>query len=103
MDQKQAAQKVKQFAERVHEFLPAFDAFLYGSRAKGINRTDSDIDVAIVVDEYFGDLFSMKAKLFRIRREIDVRIEPLLIERKHDPANFLSEIMSTGKAIASYS
>jgi hypothetical protein len=44
----------------------------------------------------------MKARLFRLRREIDVRIEPLLLERKHDPANFLGEIVRTGKVIASY-
>ena len=45
----------------------------------------------------------MKARLFRLRRSIDVRIEPLLLERKHDPAHFLSEIKRTGKVIASFS
>ena len=103
MDQKQALRKVKQFAQLVRQHLPVCDVLLYGSYAKGGARRYSDIDVAIVVDEYVGDLFGMKARLFRLRRDIDVRIEPLLLERKHDPARFVEEIVRTGKVIASYS
>jgi uncharacterized protein len=103
MDQKQAIRKVKQFAELVRQHLPVCDVLLYGSYAQGRARRYSDIDVAVVIDEYRGDLFGMKAKLFRLRRDIDVRIEPLLLERKHDPANFLKQIEHTGKVIASYS
>jgi len=103
VDQKQAVHKVKQFARLVRQHLPACDVLLYGSYARGSSHRYSDIDVAIVVDEYKGDLLGMKARLFRLRRDIDVRIEPLLVERKHDPANFLAEIVRTGKVIASYS
>ena len=103
MDQRQAVRKVEQFAEAVRQHLPVCDVLLYGSYAKGRPGQHSDIDVAVVVDEYTGDLFGMKASLFRLRRGIDVRIEPLLLERKHDPANFLEEILRTGKLIASYS
>lgn len=103
MDQKQAVRKVKQFAEVVRQHLPVCDVLLYGSYAKGHPRRYSDIDVAVIVDEYIGDVLGMKARLFRLRRDIDVRIEPLLVERKHDPANFLDEIVRTGKVIASYS
>jgi predicted nucleotidyltransferase len=103
MDQKQAVRKVKQFAEAVQRHLPICDVLLYGSYARGRPRRYSDIDVAVVVDEYVGDILAMKAQLFRLRRDIDVRIEPLLIERKHDPARFLNEIMRTGRLVASYS
>lgn len=103
MDQEQAIRKVKQFAVIVREHLPVCDVLLYGSYAKGRPRRYSDIDVAIVVDEYAGDLLGMKARLFRLRRRIDVRIEPLLVERKHDPAHFMEEIERTGRLIASYS
>ncbi|MFB3894022.1 MAG: nucleotidyltransferase domain-containing protein [Phycisphaerae bacterium] len=79
--------------------IPACEVFLYGSYARGRGRRYSDIDVAVVVDEYDGDLLEMKARLFRLRRDVDVRIEPLLLERKHDPAGFLDEIMRAGKVI----
>ena len=100
MGKKRAVQKVKQFAERVRAYLPECEVFLYGSYARGNSHEYSDVDVAVVVDEYRGDLFEMKATLCRLAREVDVLIEPLLIERKYDPANFLSEIENTGKSIA---
>jgi predicted nucleotidyltransferase len=103
MDQRQAILKAKRFAQIVRGHLPVCDVVLYGSYAQGRSHRYSDIDVAVVVDEFAGDLLGMKARLFRLRRDIDVRIEPLLIERKHDPANFLREIVRTGKMIASYS
>lgn len=103
MDRKQAIKRVKRFADVVRQHLPVCDVVLYGSYAAGRPRRYSDIDVAVVVDEYEGDLFDMKARLFRLRREIDVRIEPLLLERKHDPANFLQEIERTGEVVASFS
>lgn len=103
MDQEQAIRRVERFAEIVRQYLPVCDVLLYGSYAKGGTRPHSDIDVAVVVDEYPGDVLGMKARLFRLRREVDVRIEPLLVERKHDPANFLQEIVRTGKLIASFS
>jgi len=102
MDQKQVILKVRRFAELVRQHLPACDVFLYGSYARGRARRYSDIDVAVVVDEYTGNLLGMKAKLFRLRREIDVRIEPLLLERKHDPARFLEQIERTGRMITPY-
>lgn len=102
MDQRQAVRKVEQFARAVRQYLPVCDVLLYGSYSNGRPRRYSDIDVAVVVDEYPGDLLGMKASLFRLRRDIDVRIEPLLLERRHDPSNFLEEIMRTGKLIASY-
>src|SRR6266542_2229925 len=101
MDKRQAVRKVKQFAELVRQHLPACDIFLYGSYAQGRPRRHSDIDVAVVVAEYAGDLLDMKARLFRLRRDIDVRIVPLLLERKHDPTRFLEQTKGTGRIIES--
>lgn len=39
------------------------------------------------------------AKLFRLRREIDTRIEPALLEESNDKSGFLEEILKTGKVI----
>lgn len=57
---------------------------LFGSYARGTQREDSDVDVAIIVDEMQGDYFSTRPLLWRIRREVDDRIEPVLLETKHD-------------------
>ena len=72
---------------------------LYGSYAKGNACNDSDVDVAVVVDKISGDFFSTRPLLWRLRREIDDRIEPVLVENSHDESGFLAEILKNGVAI----
>ncbi|OGO84497.1 MAG: hypothetical protein A2Y24_01935 [Clostridiales bacterium GWE2_32_10] len=50
--------------------------YLYGSYAKGVSSSDSDIDVAIVIDRKEVDVFDEQLKYMRYRRKIDTRIEP---------------------------
>jgi predicted nucleotidyltransferase len=71
----------------------------YGSHAKGTAHPDSDIDVAVVVERVDGDYLDALASLFRLRREVDLRIEPVLIEQGNDKSGFLSEIMATGYVV----
>ena len=40
-----------------------------------------------------------EAKLFRLRKEIDTRIEPVLLEESNDKSGFLEEILKTGEII----
>jgi predicted nucleotidyltransferase len=72
--------------------------YLYGSYAKGNPRTYSDIDVALVVgrldDDY--DILKTEPLLWKLTRQVDDRIEPILIERDTDYAGFLDEIQRTG-------
>ncbi len=75
------------------------ELILYGSYAKGNARKDSDVDVAVVVDKISGDFFSTRPLLWKLRREIDDRIEPVLVEKSHDESGFLAEIIKNGIAI----
>jgi predicted nucleotidyltransferase len=50
-------------------------AFLFGSFAKGNEHADSDIDIAIVLGK-MDDFFDVQMQLMRLRRKIDLRIEP---------------------------
>ncbi|MBF0408759.1 MAG: nucleotidyltransferase domain-containing protein [Candidatus Riflebacteria bacterium] len=72
---------------------------LFGSYATGNQRIDSDIDVAIVVDKVQGDFFSTRPLLWRIRREVDDRIEPVILEKSNDRSGFLKEVMKNGVLI----
>ena len=47
------------------------------------------------------DFLTCEARLFRLRREIDVRIEPVLLEESNDRSGFLEEILKTGEIIYS--
>jgi predicted nucleotidyltransferase len=50
-------------------------AYLFGSYAKGNEHIDSDIDIAVVLGK-MDDFFTVQMQLMRLRRVIDLRIEP---------------------------
>ncbi len=72
-------------------------AFLFGSFAKRKNNEDSDIDIALVFRN-LDDFFKIQFELMRIRRKIDLRIEPHLFSKdefnKNNP--LANEIIKTG-------
>jgi predicted nucleotidyltransferase len=88
--------KVRKFARRVRGVYPYAQVVLFGSYARGTAHKDSDIDVAVVVDRTRRDHLRASSELFRLRRDIDVRIEPVLLERIHDESGFLEQILKTG-------
>lgn len=100
MDKREAIDKVKEYRELLKNYFPHEKVYLFGSYAKNTNRADSDIDVAIVVSHIDGDYFSIHPLLWKLRRQIDDRIEPILIERDNDSGDFLSEIKQYGIEIA---
>lgn len=99
MDNEEDIEKLKIYKQLLSKHRKFDEMILFGSHAKGNAREDSDVDVAIVVDTLTGDYFSTRPLLWKIRRVVDDRIEPVLIEKTHDESGFLSEIMKTGVAI----
>ena len=75
---------------------------LFGSYAKGTNHEDSDIDIA-VVSEDFVDIYDVMAILMGMTWDIDARIEPHPITKDdYDKiANpFVKEVIDTGIKVA---
>jgi predicted nucleotidyltransferase len=101
MDKNQVIVNVNKYALAVDEKIKPRKIILYGSYAKGNWREDSDIDVAVVVESVKGDFLENEALLFKLRRGIDDRIEPVLLEESGDNGGFLSEIMKYGRVIFS--
>ena len=69
---------------------------LNGPYAKGTATSDSDIDIAVIVDKLDSDYLDEHAKLLKLRRSVDSRIEPVLIEYGKDKSGFPREVMDTG-------
>ncbi len=101
MDKATAIRCVKQYADLVRQNFEVRKIILYGSYSRDAARKDSDIDVAVVLDSVDEDFLTCEARLFRLRREIDVRIEPVLLEESDDKSGFLEEILKTGEIIYS--
>lgn len=72
-------------------------AYIFGSYAKGTQREESDIDIAVVFGQ-MDDFFEMQMELFRRRRKIDLRIEPHPFDEDDFSENnpVAVEIMNTG-------
>jgi predicted nucleotidyltransferase len=62
-------------------------AYLFGSYAKGKENKWSDIDIAIISQDFTEDRFQERVRLTEISYEIDSRIEPVPFR----PENFVDE------------
>jgi predicted nucleotidyltransferase len=73
---------------------------LFGSYAKGNFNEDSDIDIAVVFED-FNNTMDMQLELMRLRRKIDSRIEPHPFrEIDFEPSNpIVNEILKYGHEI----
>lgn len=99
MDQEQVIGIAKEYSEKVRIHMDIKKVILFGSHAKGSSKPDSDIDIAVIVDEITGDYLSLATSLFKLTRNIDDRIEPVLLEEADDRSGFLEEVIKTGRII----
>lgn len=91
--------KVHVYANRVAQRYHPRMVILFGSYAQGRATENSDIDIAVVCDSLGGDYLENAAELFKMRRDIDLRIEPVLIELDNVNNGFINEILNTGKVL----
>ncbi len=99
MDKEEIISRVKKFAELAAKEFKVKKVILYGSFVKGNFTEYSDIDVAVILESMPEDVLSSEFKLYKLRRNIDHRIEPLIFETGKDKSGFLEEIMRTGLEI----
>lgn len=99
MDKSEAIDKVARYKLLVSKYFDVDKMVLFGSYSRGNQKEDSDIDVAIIVDSIDKDFFSYAPLLWKLRREVDDRIEPVLVEKDKDVSGFLQEILRTGIVI----
>ena len=71
----EALNKAKEYASIIRNQYDNSKIFLFGSYANGKYHKDSDIDIAIILDDY-KDKLDVMIELMKLRRSIDSRIEP---------------------------
>ncbi len=96
MDKSEVIEIVRRFKELIKDYFKLEKVYLYGSYARDTYTKDSDIDVAVIVEKIEGDFFETTPVLWKLRRQIDDRIEPILLESGNDHSGFISEIQSYG-------
>jgi uncharacterized protein len=99
MDKKTVIERVHHFSETLRDEYDPVMVILYGSYAKETQNESSDIDVAVIVEKINGDFLDQEARLYCIRRQIDDRIEPVLLDIHDDQSGFLESIIKNGEII----
>ena len=90
----------EQFAQEVSQKYDCVGIILFGSYAKGTYNIDSDIDIAVILKDY-DNLMNIQLELMRLRRKIDIRIEPHPIKESDFNENnpLANEIKKHGQSI----
>ena len=102
--------QIKSVKKRLHAFLKLLqrkgirvsEVIIFGSYGKGIALKDSDIDVAVISDQFGKDAFQEMTLLRKIALKVDSHIEPvpLTAEDLHDPfSTLIQEINRYGKRL----
>ena len=94
---------VNKYVEIVNKNYNVIAIILFGSYAKGTQREDSDIDIAIITDDIKTDKFDEEVNLMQLRNNIDYRIEPHIIsiaDYENDETPFVVEVKKTGIKVA---
>ena len=97
MDKRKAITVAQNYVNNISEKYELVQAFIFGSYAKGNYRSDSDIDLAIVLKNV-DNLFDVQVDLLRLRKDEDLYIEPHTFrDTDFDTDNpFVNEILQGG-------
>lgn len=99
MDKDEVIKKLKDYKFLLAQQFDLDRLILFGSYSQGKQTEDSDIDVAVIVNDIEEDYFKYTPILWKLRRSIDDRIEPVLFRKNIDRSGFLSYIIKTGIVI----
>ena len=96
LDKEQAIINAKIYAKLINQHIKTEKIILFGSYAKGNFNSNSDIDIAVIVNEITDDFLNISTLLNKLTRNIDYRIEPVILEKDDDRSGFLTTILSQG-------
>jgi len=82
----------------IKEFSPAA-VVLFGSYVNGNPNEDSDIDVAVIFNGFSGNWLKTSARLWGLKEDISLDIEPHLLDSTEDKSGFVKYIFKTGQII----
>lgn len=88
----------ERFAELLKNEMKINSVYLYGSVVNECSTKGSDIDIAVISNDFTGDCVDDIFRLMKIRRKVDNRIEPHPFKSSEfDSSNpFVKEILTKG-------
>lgn len=92
---------MKKFVNLAAKEIRVREVYLFGSYAQGKAHEYSDIDVAVVSDDFLGDRFDNVKRLimYMAKSSVDLQVHPFKTEDFTPDNPFVEEILRTGKRI----
>ena len=87
------------YAEEVKKVLRPEKIILFGSYVNGTPWEYSDIDIAVVMNDYQGNWLDTAAMLCGLKRQVCIDIEAHLLDESCDRSGFLEFVKKTGELI----
>jgi predicted nucleotidyltransferase len=72
---------------------------LFGSYVNGVPHEDSDIDIAVIINDFRGDWLETASLLCGLSWEVSFDIEPHLLDETQDRSGFVAHVVKTGEVI----
>ncbi len=88
MDKREAQIIAERFINIVSKKYPVEKAWLFGSYARENNYANSDIDIPILIKNNY-DIIDLQIDLMKMRRQVDMRIEPHPFTKKSFNESYL--------------
>ena len=99
MDKATVRDIAARYAEAVRTILAPDAVVIFGSYVNGSPHEHSDIDIAIICNDFKGNWYETTITLRRLSREISFDIEPHLLDENHDRMGFVDHVMKTGEYV----
>jgi len=89
------------YADEVRKVLSPDAVVLFGSYVDGNPHEWSDIDIAIIVNGFDGNWLETASMLCGLSWEVNLGIEPHLLDETCDRSGFVEHVLKTGEIIYS--
>jgi len=103
LDKGEVRQVAQRYTTEVCKNLDPEKVILFGSFVNGTPHQYSDIDIAVVFNDYKGNWLDTGGLLQRLMRGINIGldnwIEPHMLDETHDPVGFLAHVVKTGEIL----
>jgi predicted nucleotidyltransferase len=99
LDKTTVRELAEKYSKEVVKFLDPQAIILFGSYVNGTPHEYSDIDIAVVMNNYQGNWLETATRLCSLRVQVSIDIEPHLLDETSDRSGFLKYVKKTGEII----
>ncbi|MCL1866861.1 MAG: nucleotidyltransferase domain-containing protein [Oscillospiraceae bacterium] len=89
----------KKYSDKVRETINPTKIVLFGSYVNGTPDENSDIDIAVIINDFQGEWLATSSALYNLTWSFDGIIEPHLLDETHDPSGFVEHVIKTGEVV----